>query len=183
MTWVDPEFFSKPYNPSWIELNFLSSPWIELTQILHICPRLDLTQVEPTNSSQLRVDPKLKKINFFQVNSRKSWKNLNFFKNLFLMSWFQFYQNIFSGWYFNSHKMIWSLLHKRSKKCPFHKVQVFSTFPWVDLKKVDLFELEDNSSWKKLMSKLLLWPNPSWKLKGLQGLDPKKLEIQLNSSS
>ena len=96
------------------------------------------------------------------------------------MSWFQFYQNIFSGWYFNSHKMIWSLLHKRSKKCPFHKVQVFSTFPWVDLKKVDLFELENNPSWKKLMSKLLLWPNPTWKLKGLQGLDPKKLEIQLN---
>ena len=78
-----PAVFSKSYNPSWIELNFLSSPWIELTQILHICPRLDLTQVEPTNSSQLRVDPKLKKINFFQVNSRKSWKNLNFFKNLF----------------------------------------------------------------------------------------------------
>ena len=77
-----PGDFSKPYNPSWIELNFLSSPWIELTQILHICPRLDLTQVEPTNSSQLRVDPKLKKINFSQVNSRKSWKNLNFFKNI-----------------------------------------------------------------------------------------------------
>ena len=77
-----PAVFSKSYNPSWIELNFLSSPWIELTQILHICPRLDLTQVEPTNSSQLRVDPKLKKINFFQVNSRKSWKNLNFFKNI-----------------------------------------------------------------------------------------------------
>ena len=75
-----PAVFSKSYNPSWIELNFLSSPWIELTQILHICPRLDLTQVEPTNSSQLRVDPKLKKINFFQVNSRKSWKNLKFFK-------------------------------------------------------------------------------------------------------
>ena len=78
-----PIIYSSSYNPSWIELNFLSSPWIELTQILHICPRLDLTQVEPTNSSQLRVDPKLKKINFFQVNSRKSWKNLNFFKNLF----------------------------------------------------------------------------------------------------
>ena len=63
------------------------------------------------------------------------------------------------------------------------KFRFFSTFPLVDLKKVDLFELENNPSWKKLMSKLLLWPNPTWKLKGLQGLDPKKLEIQLNSSS
>ena len=72
-----PTVFSKSYNPSWIELNFLSSPWIELTQSLHIWSRLDLTQVEYTNSSQLRVDSKLKKINFFQVNSRKSWKKLN----------------------------------------------------------------------------------------------------------
>ena len=95
-----PAVFSKSYNPSWIELNFLSSPWIELTQSLHIWSSLDLTQVEYTNSSQLRVDSKLKKINFFQVNSRKSWKNLNFFKKKILWPDFKHNKILDSGNFF-----------------------------------------------------------------------------------
>ena len=115
-----PTVFSKSYNPSWIELNFFSRPWIKLTQILHIWSRLDLTQVEYIKSSQLGVDSKLKKINFFQVNSRKSWKNLNFSKKKKFITWFQTYQNTWFWQFFFSHKMVWSLLHKSSIKWPFY---------------------------------------------------------------
>ena len=101
-----PAVFSKSYNPSWIELNFLSSPWIELTQSLHIWSRLDLTQVEYTNSSQLRVDSKLKKINFFQVNSRKNWKNLNFIKWAFFAVFMKWTSNHFMWTNISSRKDI-----------------------------------------------------------------------------
>ena len=98
LTWVDLQFLASP--TTWVELSWTFHQALELSwaKILYIWPRLDLIQVEPTNSSQLRVDQKLKKINFFQVNSRKNWKKLELHEMGIFCS---FYEVNFKSFYVN----------------------------------------------------------------------------------
>ena len=116
----------------WVELNFKFF-WVKALKTFQLSSRVGSKQQFWHQLFSTWVIFKFKKINFFQVNSKKSWKNLN------LMIFSCFYEVNFRPFNVNRKTIqnqvfwyIWNQVIKFFLK----KVKVFSTFPWVDLKKL-----------------------------------------------